>query len=143
MSDQSPRPEPGSEGGREPQPSSSDPSAGKQGTPADGTTPDRIQESPEDSKPAGPDAQNADDDDAGANAGQVVDEEAEDDDDDDDDDDEDDEDEEPRLKYARLTPHLAAVYRNGDATSALLVAGDKMVCFPVSPAPSFTERASC
>lgn len=40
---------------------------------------------------------------------------------------EDDEDEEPRLKYARLTQHLGPVYRNGDATSAFLVAGDKMV----------------
>jgi hypothetical protein len=46
---------------------------------------------------------------------------------DDEDDDEDEEDEEPRLKYARLTPHLGAVYRNGDATSAFMVAGDKMV----------------
>ncbi len=40
---------------------------------------------------------------------------------------EEDEDEEPRLKYASLTKHLKAVYRNGDATSAFLVAGDKMV----------------
>lgn len=54
--------------------------------------------------------------------------EDEDEDDDDDDDDDDDEDEEPRLKYARLTQHLAPIYRNGDATSAFLVAGDKMVC---------------
>ena len=37
------------------------------------------------------------------------------------------EDEEPRLKYASLTKHLKPVYRNGDATSAFLVAGDKMV----------------
>lgn len=37
------------------------------------------------------------------------------------------EDEEPKLKYARLTPHLGAVYRNGDATSSFLVAGDKMI----------------
>lgn len=49
------------------------------------------------------------------------------DDEDDEDDDEDEEDEEPRLKYARLTQHLNGVYRNGDATSAFLVAGDKMV----------------
>jgi vacuolar protein sorting-associated protein 41 len=47
--------------------------------------------------------------------------------DDDEDEDEDEDDEEPKLKYARLTQHLAAVYRNGDATSAFLVAGDKMV----------------
>ncbi len=40
---------------------------------------------------------------------------------------EDEEDEEPRLKYASLTKHLRPVYRNGDATSASLVAGDKMV----------------
>lgn len=39
----------------------------------------------------------------------------------------DDEDEEPRLKYAYLTKHLGSVYRNGDATSTFLVAGDKMV----------------
>lgn len=42
-------------------------------------------------------------------------------------DDSDDEDEEPKLKYARLTQHLGAVYRNGDATSSFLVAGDKMI----------------
>ncbi|KJZ77621.1 hypothetical protein HIM_02798 [Hirsutella minnesotensis 3608] len=47
--------------------------------------------------------------------------------DDEEDDDDDDEDEEPRLKYARLTQHLSSVYRNGDATSAFLVAGDKMI----------------
>ncbi len=44
--------------------------------------------------------------------------------------DDDDEDEEPKLKYARLTQHLGPVYRNGDATSAFLVAGDKMVGIP-------------
>lgn len=38
--------------------------------------------------------------------------------------------EEPRLKYARLTGHLAPVYRNGDMTSVFLVAGDKMVLPP-------------
>ena len=40
---------------------------------------------------------------------------------------EDEEDEEPKLKYARLTSHLGSVYRNADATSAFMVAGDKMV----------------
>ena len=40
---------------------------------------------------------------------------------------EEEEDEEPRLKYASLTKHLNPVYRNGDATSTFLVAGDKMV----------------
>jgi Ca2+-dependent lipid-binding protein len=41
--------------------------------------------------------------------------------------DSDEDDEEPRLKYAYLTKHLGSVYRNGDATSTFLVAGDKMV----------------
>ncbi|KAF4345280.1 vacuolar assembly [Fusarium beomiforme] len=49
------------------------------------------------------------------------------DEEDEDEEDEDEEDEEPRLKYARLTQHLNGVYRNGDATSAFLVAGDKMI----------------
>jgi len=44
-----------------------------------------------------------------------------------DDEEDEDEDDEPKLKYARLTSHLGSVYRNGDATSAFLVAGDKMV----------------
>jgi hypothetical protein len=47
--------------------------------------------------------------------------------DDDDEEEEEGEDEEPKLKYARLTAHLLSVYRNGDMTSAFLVAGDKMV----------------
>ena len=38
-----------------------------------------------------------------------------------------DEDEEPQLKYASLTKAQGALYRNGDAASAFLVAGDKMV----------------
>src|SRR5277367_1699818 len=42
--------------------------------------------------------------------------------------DEEEEDDEPKLKYARMTGYLGPVYRNGDATSAFLVAGDKMVC---------------
>jgi len=42
-------------------------------------------------------------------------------------DDDEGEEEEPKLKYARLTSHLVPVYRNGDATSSFLVAGDKMV----------------
>lgn len=42
-------------------------------------------------------------------------------------DDEDEEDEEPKLKYASLTKSQGPVYRNGDAASAFLVAGDKMV----------------
>lgn len=42
-------------------------------------------------------------------------------------DEEDEDDEEPQLKYAYLTKHLGSVYRNGDATSCFLSAGDKMV----------------
>lgn len=52
------------------------------------------------------------------------------DDQDEEEEEEDEEDEEPKLKYARLTQHLGSVYRNGDATSAFLVAGDKMVRNP-------------
>ena len=37
------------------------------------------------------------------------------------------EEDEPKLKYGRLTGHLGSLYRNGDATSSFLVAGDKMV----------------
>ncbi|KAJ4987299.1 putative vacuolar assembly protein [Stagonosporopsis vannaccii] len=44
-----------------------------------------------------------------------------------DDDEDDDADEEPKLKYSRLTSSLGPVYRNGDATSSFLVAGDKMI----------------
>jgi hypothetical protein len=47
-----------------------------------------------------------------------------------DEEDSDEEDEEPRLKYAYLTKHLKPVYRNGDATSSFLAAGDKMVRYP-------------
>lgn len=54
-------------------------------------------------------------------------EEGEEDDEEDDDDEDEEDDDEPRLKYARLTQHLGPVYRNADATSAFLVAGDKMV----------------
>lgn len=45
----------------------------------------------------------------------------------DDDDEDEDEEDEPRLKYSSLTKNLKPLYRNGDATSAFLVAGDKMV----------------
>lgn len=45
----------------------------------------------------------------------------------DNDDGSDGEEDEPRLKYSKLTGGLASVYRNGDATSCFLVAGDKMV----------------
>lgn len=53
--------------------------------------------------------------------------EADEDEDEDDEEDDDEEEEEPKLKYARLTSHLGSVYRNGDATSAFTVMGDKMV----------------
>lgn len=59
------------------------------------------------------------------NAGEE--EEEDDSDEDEEEDEEDGDEEEPKLKYARLTQHLGAVYRNGDATSSFLVAGDKMV----------------
>ena len=51
----------------------------------------------------------------------------EDDDDEEEDSDEEEEAEEPRLKYAPLTKGQGALYRNGDAASAFLVSGDKMV----------------
>ncbi|KAL7270376.1 Vacuolar protein sorting-associated protein 41 [Rhizina undulata] len=40
---------------------------------------------------------------------------------------EEEEEEEPRLKYSRLTRSLAGVYRNGDAVSASLVFGERMI----------------
>lgn len=36
-------------------------------------------------------------------------------------------DDEPRLKYRSLTSQLAINYQNGDATSAVAIAGDRMV----------------
>lgn len=74
-------------------------------------------------------------------------EEEEDDDNDDESEEEESEDEEeeedePQLKYARLTSNLGAVYRNGDATSAFLVAGDKMV-WPRSVAHDGQTLSSC
>lgn len=66
-------------------------------------------------------------------AGRSDDEDSSDGSEQDEEDSDDDEDEEPRLKYARLTQHLGPVYRNGDATSAFLVAGDKMVCHSLLP----------
>ena len=50
-----------------------------------------------------------------------------DDEEDEEDEEDDEEDEEPKLKYERLTGRLGGLYRNGDATSATLVAGDKMI----------------
>lgn len=37
------------------------------------------------------------------------------------------EEDEPRLKYAPLTRNLGSVYKGGDATSAFMVAGDKLI----------------
>lgn len=51
-----------------------------------------------------------------------------DDDEEEEDGDEMEDDDEPKLKYARMTGHMSQLYRNGDATSSFLVAGDKMVC---------------
>jgi hypothetical protein len=48
-------------------------------------------------------------------------------DEEDEDGDEDEEEDEPRLKYASLTKGQGVLYRNGDAASAFLVVGDKMV----------------
>lgn len=80
------------------------------------------------------DSQFSDDDEGEDISNEEEDDDEEDDDgveeDDDDEDEEEEEEEEPRLKYAPLTQHLRAVYRNGDATSAFLVAGDKMVSRP-------------
>ncbi|KAI5859865.1 hypothetical protein GGS23DRAFT_264658 [Durotheca rogersii] len=59
--------------------------------------------------------------------GEGEDKEEEEDESEDEEEEDDDDDDEPKLKYARLTQHLTAVYRNGDATSAFLVAGDKMI----------------
>ncbi len=73
------------------------------------------------------------------NEGEVDDDGDEDEEDEDEDEDEDDEDEEPSLKISRLTPHLNSVYRNGDATSAFLVAGDKMVSLHPSSMRTITN----
>ncbi|KAM3086409.1 Vacuolar protein sorting-associated protein 41 [Clarireedia jacksonii] len=60
-------------------------------------------------------------------------------------DDDEEEEEEPKLKYARITSHLGPIYRNGDATSTFLVAGDKMFIgthngnIHVLSLPSFTS----
>lgn len=43
-----------------------------------------------------------------------------------DEEDEEEDEDEPKLKYAKLTGSLTNVYRNGDSTSAFVVAGDKM-----------------
>jgi hypothetical protein len=52
------------------------------------------------------------------------------DDEEDEDEDEDEDDEEPRLKYVYLTKCVPSLYRAGDATSTVLVGGDRMVYYP-------------
>ncbi|KFZ16606.1 hypothetical protein V501_02146 [Pseudogymnoascus sp. VKM F-4519 (FW-2642)] len=49
-----------------------------------------------------------------------------DEDEEDEDEDEEEEEDEPKLKNARMTGYMTQLYRNGDATSSFLVAGDKM-----------------
>ncbi|TGJ84627.1 hypothetical protein E0Z10_g4139 [Xylaria hypoxylon] len=66
-------------------------------------------------------------DDGDDEGGDEEDDEDEDEDEDEEEEEEEEDDDEPRLKHVRLTQHLGAVYRNGDSTSAFLVAGDKMV----------------
>ena len=59
------------------------------------------------------------------------------DEDEDEDEDDEDEDEEPQLKYGSLTKSVGGLYRNGDATSASLLSGDKMVCSTTYPGSIF------
>lgn len=72
--------------------------------------------------------------------GETEDDDNESEDDEEEEEDEDEDDDEPRLKYARLTQHLGAVYRNADATSAFLVAGDKMVTAQLMCIPKGAHR---
>jgi hypothetical protein len=70
--------------------------------------------------------------------------ESEDDEDEDEEEEEEEEEEEPRLKYATLTKSVSPLYRNGDATSTFLVAGDKMASRAHRlrrPSPSSDTRA--
>jgi hypothetical protein len=55
-------------------------------------------------------------------------------------DDDDEEETEPVLKYSRLTSNLLPLYRNGDATSTFMVAGDKMVPLWL---PAVTLETTC
>lgn len=68
-------------------------------------------------------------------------EEEEDADEDEDENEDEDEEDEPRLKYTSLTKNLRLLYRNGDATSAFLVAGDKMVRFMSTAAGAYSSLA--
>lgn len=82
---------------------------------------DETNDEHRDDRPLPTEKQDSDDDD---DDGERNENEAEGDEDEDTDE---DEDEEPRLKYAYLTKHLGSIYRNGDATSSFVTAGDKMV----------------
>ncbi|OBT68915.1 hypothetical protein VE03_01339 [Pseudogymnoascus sp. 23342-1-I1] len=74
---------------------------------------------PPDSQSHEPDTTDEDDEDATETVGSDEDEE-------DEDEDEEEEEDEPKLKNARMTGYMTQLYRNGDATSSFLVAGDKM-----------------
>lgn len=87
---------------------------------------------PEDDRPPSPQPSRSSETDqptAPADLGDGDNEEDEEDEDEEEEEEEEDEDEEeePRLKYAPLTKNLAGIYRNGDATSAFMVAGDKLI----------------
>lgn len=76
---------------------------------------------------AGPSDYREHDDNGRTNDGDDDDDDGDYDEESDEDEDEEEEDEEPRLKYAYVTRYLSSLYRNGDATSAFLAGGDKMV----------------
>ncbi|OTA53190.1 hypothetical protein K449DRAFT_470130 [Hypoxylon sp. EC38] len=88
---------------------------------------DQAEAKSENSRDAVKDTKNRGGEDNNENGEDDDDDDDEEEEDDDEEDEEEEEDEEPKLKYARLTQHMGAVYRNGDATSAFLVAGDKMI----------------
>lgn len=81
---------------------------------------------PPDSRSRKPNTTDEDDENETETNGSDEDEEDEDEEDEDEDDEEDED--EPKLKNARMTGYMTQLYRNGDATSSFLVAGDKMVC---------------
>ncbi|KAK6081903.1 putative vacuolar assembly protein [Seiridium cupressi] len=78
----------------------------------------KVEPRPEEDSPVAEESEESNDSGEGEDIAEV--------DDSEDDEDTDDEDDEPKLKYARLTQHLNAVYR-ADMTSAFIVAGDKMI----------------
>ncbi|KFY63759.1 hypothetical protein V496_03714 [Pseudogymnoascus sp. VKM F-4515 (FW-2607)] len=74
---------------------------------------------PPDSQSHEPDTADEEDDNETETIGSDEDEE-------DEDEDEEEDEDEPKLKNARMTGYMTQLYRNGDATSSFLVAGDKM-----------------